>query len=665
MAMSDQELEQKIRTAVEHAQRADVGTILAACGADGAGAPETTPAAETKEKKSEPADPFGLFTGAAPLWSAMGSLFGVKEEGPDAAVLPRPAAVSFVVLDVNPSVSLAVDAEEKVVRAEALNEDAEGILAELDLVGHSLEEAVDSLVQAMVEHGFISEIQNSILVSVEDADAGRGEELKKKVSRLVGCAIETSTVGQMVGASVLSQTVDEGNDELAELAGEYGISLGKAALIEEVLSGADADADEDEEDGEDEDPPDEGPDGQAGSRTEAEPLTFSSMASMNVNDLALIASARDMQGNALTRTGRPSDRAYIGERAALERALTYAGVGMRDVRKEKVKLDCDKGFMVYDVKLKTARGTFKFCLNARTGEMARSKKGVYGAAVPAGANAAAARPQPVIPAAAQSAAVQEGRMDSMDAKDRSRMGMNAGNPNGYAQTDNGYSGGAAAYTTTAAGTVYNDPATGMSVPVPRGAVGEEAAKAAALAHAGLKESDCLYIYCHPEVDHGRMEHYDVKFVAGNMKYKYAIGIFDGAVLGRGVKDKSRKTGYVYEGNYHEHGAYGETYPLGAAPAGNGPAPAPAPLPAPQSAPAPAGAPDAAQGGMISEDAALSTALAATGLTLQNLEKWRIKLVTKHGRTVYRTKLKVRGMEYEIDVDAFTGAVTKSQQEIDY
>ena len=91
-------------------------------------------------------------------------------------------------LDVNPSLSLSVDAEEKVLSAEALNEDAEKVLGSMELKDTSLEVAVNAIIGSMLQKGYLGDLQNAILVSVENDDATRGEALQKKVAEAIANA---------------------------------------------------------------------------------------------------------------------------------------------------------------------------------------------------------------------------------------------------------------------------------------------------------------------------------------------------------------------------------------------------------------------------------------------------------------------------------------------
>ncbi len=547
--MTDQETENKIRTAFTHAAPDELDRILSAC------------------------TPYNN---------------GIRSSA--AGTVPQGSA--RIILDVNPSISLQVDEAETVTCAEALNADGEKILSGLQLDGTLLSEAMEALVAAMVQAGYVNEIQNSVLVSVADANAQKETDLQQKISRIIADAVQEDLADTGTGASVIAQPFDPEDPQLVDLASVYGISQGKAALIRRMVS----------------------KEGACMEDTKDTQQQFEDLANASVNDIALLADDQPVKDETVTRIGRASEKAYIGHKAALEAALNYAGITMKQVRKQKVKIGRKKGRMIYKVKIKGQGGKYKYYLDGRTGEMIRCKK---------------------------------------DGKRKKRY------KTFYKKRGKKYK------TYVGGGTIMtnNDPYNANAqIPVPEGAISEQAAKEAALNHAGVKESDTQYVYVHPEVDHGRVEHYDVKFVAGGMKYKYAIGLYDGAVLGRGVKDKVHKGKYVYEGNYHEHvgqpmGTMGKVSRT--APVSDGAAAPAAPV---TDMP---GAKEPLTGDMISEGDALNVALNHAGLTMENLIRWKIKLRTKHGCTVYRIKLKVPGYEYEIDVDAYNQAITKAHKEVDF
>ena len=75
---------------------------------------------------------------------------------------------AFVNLDVNPSVELSINDDNTVVSVSALNEDGEKILDGMDLKGTEIKVACNALIGSMVKNGYLSDLSNSVLVSLVD-----------------------------------------------------------------------------------------------------------------------------------------------------------------------------------------------------------------------------------------------------------------------------------------------------------------------------------------------------------------------------------------------------------------------------------------------------------------------------------------------------------------
>ena len=150
--MDERELEQRLRTAVEHAAPDPLDRILAACGPQAG----TVLPFEAPKKKRRWAP---LAVAAALVVMCCGA-FGISSwRGAN-------AVDSVVMLDVNPSLSMTVSSKERVLSVTPFNQDAEVILGDMDLTGTDLDVAVNALIGSMLQNGYLSDIQNAILVSV-------------------------------------------------------------------------------------------------------------------------------------------------------------------------------------------------------------------------------------------------------------------------------------------------------------------------------------------------------------------------------------------------------------------------------------------------------------------------------------------------------------------
>lgn len=137
---------------------------------------------------------------------------------------------SVIGIDVNPSVELSINRKNRVLSAEPLNDDAREIMSDMNLEGVELNVAVNAVIGSMVTHGYLDDLENAILVTVSNDSIRKASELRTSV---VG-DIEKTLEENQVQAVVYDQQVIE-LDEMKTLAGEYGISYGKAYFLKELI----------------------------------------------------------------------------------------------------------------------------------------------------------------------------------------------------------------------------------------------------------------------------------------------------------------------------------------------------------------------------------------------------------------------------------------------
>ena len=239
--------------------------------------------------------------------------------------------VSTVSLDVNPSIELRVNRHERVLEARALNEDARAVLDGMNLEGSDLNVAVNAVIGAMVRNGYISEAANSILISVDSDDNANAKALQEKLTLEVSKLLDT----QNFNGAVLSQTVEK-ESELKLKAEKYGITVGKAQLIEKIL----------EKDTQ---------------------YSFGSLAGLTVHQLNLLVDRKEAQTGELEIVGKPSEKSYIGRDTAKDAAVKHAGLDAAQVENARVQLDFDDGAMVYEVEFVCDGWEYDYEINALDG----------------------------------------------------------------------------------------------------------------------------------------------------------------------------------------------------------------------------------------------------------------------------------------------------------
>lgn len=246
--------------------------------------------------------------------------------------------VSTVSIDVNPSLALHLNSKQVVVEAQAINEDGKIILENKELNGKPLCEAMDTVLDSMIEKGYLNENANSILVSVDSETEEKSTELKEVLNK----DVETSLKEKKFDASVITQSVKK-NDELKSKAEENNISLGKAKLIERILA-------------------------------QDTRYTFEDLAKLSINELNLLTVSGKLSLDDVTASGTASETKFIGKEAAKAAALAHAELAETDVVRMKIELDCEDGVMIYEVEFHTADSEYEYGIHATTGEVIHSEK---------------------------------------------------------------------------------------------------------------------------------------------------------------------------------------------------------------------------------------------------------------------------------------------------
>lgn len=427
------------------------------------------------------------------------------------------AVASTISLDVNPGIELKINRSERVLSCTALDEEAAAVLFRMDggsdLKGTKLDVAVSAIVGALVQEGYMDGA-SSILISVEDGAPARAARLQQELVASVDGVLQ----GQAAGAAILSQTLTQETAPAAQDA-QPGVSGGKAALVRQVMERGGAD----------------GSDG-----------LFDTLAALSVDEL-----------NDLLEAG--SAQVPIGKSAARQAAEEYAGTLALDSVTADVDSELDEIPAHYEVVLKTAWGEFEYVVDAWSGQVLSGQKD--------------------LPSVAQGAANTPGDPSS------------------------------------ASGAAPSD-------------IGSDAAKQAALDHAGLSEADITGLKVEQDRDDGRLE-YDVDFWCGATEYDYTIDAASGAVL---------------KHEWEHHGPAAQNPPANNSPAG--------------------ASGSGSQPGDIGSDAAKAAALSHAGVEENQTFKMEVKQDWDDGRLEYDVEFEVGHMEYEYTIDGATGAILEYEQDWD-
>ena len=138
------------------------------------------------------------------------------------------APVSYLSLDINPSVELGLNAFNKVVSASAYNEDGKTILEGQDVINEDVKDAVSTLVKSAAEEGFIADDGSTVIaVTSETDDEDAAKEMENDAEEGANGAIaESSNAAVVVKENVALARRDE--------ARTLGITPGKLNLIQKL-----------------------------------------------------------------------------------------------------------------------------------------------------------------------------------------------------------------------------------------------------------------------------------------------------------------------------------------------------------------------------------------------------------------------------------------------
>ena len=404
-----------------------------------------------------------------------------------------------VALDVNPSIELNVNRRERVVSVSPINNDGKQILGDMDLTGSDLQVAVNALVGSMLRQGYLSELSNSILISVDSSDPSESAALQERLTQEVAALLDTNSFS----GAVLSQTVTT-DAELSSLAEQYGLTPGKAQLIRRI--------------------------------TESHPQhTFEDLAGLSVNELNLLLSsapnaAESSTSSAVSSTGRASDRAYIGSEQALSIALTAAGLTKSEIVHPEIEMDYEHGRMIYDVEFKAGGREYDCEIDALTGEILKSEtEPAHEDHAAASASAALLSAEKARDIALKHAGVASSDVRSWDCDLDDEHGrkvyeveFKAGGREYDCEID-ALTGEILKAETESA---HEDHAAASASSA---LLSAEKARDIALKHAGVASSDVRSWDCDLDDEHGRKV-YEVEFKAGNTEYDYEIDAVSGEIL---------------------------------------------------------------------------------------------------------------------------------------
>ncbi len=319
--MNKRQIEINLKTAIEQTTPDVLDNVLSQCGAQNGKVMKMKTLKNKRRLKS-------VASVAAALVLIVGAFFVVASM--------NNSVYSTVTLDVNPSIEIKLTEKEKVLEVNPLNDDAVTVLGDMDFKNSSLDVTVNAIIGSMVRNGYIDELSNSILISVDSKNETIGNELQAKLNSDIEKLLDENDCK----GAVLSHTVKH-NDDLDDKAEKYGITIGKALLIEKIIA--------------------------ADNR-----YTFEELAKLTINELNLIGNGGTDISDSVTVQGNSSEKQYIGFGRAKDIALAHAGVTTQEITEYDAEFDYEDGKMVYEIEFNVGNVEYDYDIDAKTGEIVKS-----------------------------------------------------------------------------------------------------------------------------------------------------------------------------------------------------------------------------------------------------------------------------------------------------
>ena len=138
-------------------------------------------------------------------------------------------ALTYISMRINPEIEVVANEDGEIVSVNAINEDGEVVLSEVDLVGQTVAEAGETFTEVATELGYLDADSEDATVYI-DAE-GENEELSEKLEKDISERIHKYFDNNGIFGKVSPETLDQ----YAEKAAEWGLSAGQVKMVIRLL----------------------------------------------------------------------------------------------------------------------------------------------------------------------------------------------------------------------------------------------------------------------------------------------------------------------------------------------------------------------------------------------------------------------------------------------
>jgi len=137
---------------------------------------------------------------------------------------------SRIYLDVNPSIEIVTNRQNKVIDLIADNLDGRRITSDLDYKGKTLFEVTDEILDRMMDESYLVKDREYLLLSVYNKDENKAEQQKQSLDRRIHEHLQEKELQPIVLLQKLDKT-----STIEKYAEEYGISISRMTFIRNLI----------------------------------------------------------------------------------------------------------------------------------------------------------------------------------------------------------------------------------------------------------------------------------------------------------------------------------------------------------------------------------------------------------------------------------------------
>ena len=259
------------------------------------------------------------------------------------AVAKHSTPQTFVYLDVNPSIKISLNEDNRILSCIALNEDAETVISGLDLKWVDIKLGLNAIISAMYVKGYLVAKENAMLISVESNDEDNNkQEFLSYLTKQINNVFNQSEMK----CSIIAQTIKPSED-LISRAKAQGISVGKMYLVDKTAE-------------------------KMGNKNVE---NINNLSTMSIRQLNLIYSTNaQANGNVSNDVISGNVGGYLSQDMAIQKLFEYLQIGIEPVEYYKVRADyknsADRRIIyIIEIKLQEEATARRYEVDCETGDV--------------------------------------------------------------------------------------------------------------------------------------------------------------------------------------------------------------------------------------------------------------------------------------------------------